>query len=232
MLPTRAWELGVGVALAVVELNRKRTTISTPICQLLGFAGMGLMFAPMFLLNVRTRLFPGMAALPSILGTALIIAVPGSSVNQRLLSLPPLVFIGRISYSLYLWHWPLLAYLHIASGGSIPPAATILALGASFAIAVMSYYFVEQPFRRSTHAPGPLLLRYAFVSLIVLKVSLQLCGSPTAYPNRFPVLAQLDRTASSALRNDSCLATHDTLSTSAALLFNVGFTAAGRCLGR
>jgi peptidoglycan/LPS O-acetylase OafA/YrhL len=212
MLPTRAWELGVGVALAVVELNRKRTTISSPTGQLLSLAGVGLMFAPMFLLDARSP-FPGLAALPSIIGTALIIAVPGSWVNRRMLSLPPLVFIGKISYSLYLWHWPILAYLHIASGGSVPTPATVLAIGASFAAAVISYYFVEQPFRRSTRAPGPLLLRYGVVSLIILAVSATVWLT-NGFPNRFPMLAQLDRTASSALRNDSCLATHDKLSLS------------------
>jgi peptidoglycan/LPS O-acetylase OafA/YrhL len=212
MLPTRAWELGAGVALAVVGLNRKRTTISTPTDQLRSLAGVGLMLAPIVLLNARSP-FPGLAALPSILGTALIISVPGSWVNRRLLSLPPLAFIGRISYSLYLWHWPLLAYLHLAAGGSIPPTAIVLALGASFAAAVMSYYFIEQPFRRSTRSPRPLLLRYGVVSLIILAISATVWLTK-GVPDRFPLLAQLDRTAAPTLRGDSCLATHDKLSLS------------------
>jgi hypothetical protein len=88
--------------------------------------------------------------------------------NRRLLSLPPLVFIGKISYSFYLWHWPLLAFARISYGDDLPPAASILVVAVAFAAAVLSFYFVEQPLRRSHRAPVPLLLRYAAVSILVL----------------------------------------------------------------
>jgi peptidoglycan/LPS O-acetylase OafA/YrhL len=98
LLPSRAWELGIGVFLAVMQQTRKPLPISVPLAQLFSLTGLALMIAPIFLLNADS-LFPGPAALPSVLGTAIVIAVPASWINRRILSLPPLVFVGRVSYS-------------------------------------------------------------------------------------------------------------------------------------
>ncbi len=206
LLPTRAWELGAGVVLAIVELNRKRFALAAPLTQLLSIAGLALMLAPVFLLNARSP-FPGLAALPSVLGTALVIAVPASWINRRILSLPPLVFVGRISYSLYLWHWPFLSYLRLISGGTLTPAAAGLGIACAFAAAILSYYWIEQPFRKSTRAPGPLLLRYGIVSFLIL-VACIFVGRGSGADQRFPELAQVDRAATARLQTDPCLATH------------------------
>lgn len=208
MLPTRAWELGAGVALAVAELKRRQAALSAPAAQGLALAGMVLMLAPLFLLNAKSP-FPGWAALPSVLGTALVIATPCSWVNRRLLSLPPLVFVGRISYSLYLWHWPMLAFLRVANGDNLPPAAAFLAIAAAFAAAVLSYYVIEQPFRRSTRAPGPLLIRYAVVSIFILVVCASVWLSH-GLPQRNPLLARIDY-ESRMPSTDPCLVGHDKL---------------------
>ncbi len=112
LLPARAWELGVGLALAIAEQRPNRKVLPRFVCQTIGPIGLLLMLGPVFLLNAHSP-FPGAAALPSVLGTATLIAVPASFVNRHLLSLPPLTFVGRVSYSWYLWHWPLLAFAHI-----------------------------------------------------------------------------------------------------------------------
>jgi peptidoglycan/LPS O-acetylase OafA/YrhL len=202
LLPERAWELGAGVALAVAQQARKSAPLKTSHMQLLSLTGIALIIAPIFLLNARSP-FPGPAALPSVLGAALLIAAPASWINRRLLSLSPLVFIGRISYSWYLWHWPMLAYLQIASQNKVPRGAALLAVVASLAAAVLSYYFIEQPFRKSTRPPGPLLIRYAIVSAAILA----LCASvwvSKGFPGRFPELAQTDNMAKS-MDSDPCL---------------------------
>lgn len=194
LLPSRAWELGVGVLLAVIQQTRKPLSLSTPLNHIVSLMGMVLMLAPVFLLNANS-LFPGPTALPSVLGTAMVIAVPASWINRRLLSLPPLVFVGRVSYSWYLWHWPLLSYLHIASNDKVPPFAVFLAIVLSLVAAILSYYLVEQPFRRTTRRPGPMLIRYAMVSFFLLA----LCGSVwisskiPQFPERFPGLANVER---------------------------------------
>jgi hypothetical protein len=196
LLPSRAWELGIGVLLAVMQQTKKPLSLPAPLTHLLSLLGIILMLAPIFLLNANSP-FPGPSALPSVLGTAMIIGVPASWINRRLLSLPPLVLIGRVSYSWYLWHWPLISYLHIASNDKVPPFAVFLAVVLSLVAAILSYYLIEQPFRHTTRRAGPMLIRYAVVSLFLLA----LCGSIwvsykiSRMPDRFPGLANVERDA-------------------------------------
>ncbi len=206
LLPARAWELGVGVALAVGQQIGKRKPIATRIALVLSMTGVLLIVAPLFLLDAHS-LFPGAAALPSVLGTAMLIAVPASWVNRRLLSLPPLVFIGRVSYSWYLWHWPLLAFLRILFGSKLPRAAPIVAIAVAFAAAVLSFCFIEQLFRKSARAPRPLLLRYAAVSAGLLAACAAIWLGH-GLPQRYPQLARMEA-ANPALSSDPCLIGND-----------------------
>jgi peptidoglycan/LPS O-acetylase OafA/YrhL len=84
LLPERAWELGIGVALAVMEQTRRTLSLPAPLAHLLGTTGFILMLFPIFLLNANMP-FPGPAALPSVLGTAMVIAFPDSWINRRFL---------------------------------------------------------------------------------------------------------------------------------------------------
>ena len=207
MLPTRAWELGVGVALAVAELRRNHNPLPPRLRQAIAASGILLMLAPMAVLT-KNSLFPGAAALPSVFGTAAVLAVPSSWVNCRVLSQPPLVFIGKVSYSWYLWHWPLLAFAHllhdsVSDGGKLPLTAGLLAIAIAFGAAVLSYIFVEQPLRKSTVAPGPLLARYAIASAAMLAVC-AIVWLSNGLPNRYPSLANLE-SANPRLANDPCL---------------------------
>lgn len=203
LLPARAWELGAGVALAVAESNRKGASFSVPILQLAGVAGMALMMAPIFLIDAASA-FPLPAALPSVLGAMLAISARASWINRNVLSLKPLVFVGKVSYSFYLWHWPLLAFLHILYGGDAPRPMYFAAIALSFAAAVASYYFIEQPFRRSRRAPGRLLIGYAAASATAL-AACALVWLSHGVPQRFPALAGMEE-ADQALKSDTCLA--------------------------
>jgi peptidoglycan/LPS O-acetylase OafA/YrhL len=210
LLPARAWELGIGVALAIAELTREHRMWQRNLPQLLtqglSLLGLAMMLAPILLLTAHSP-FPGAAALPTVLGTALVIAVPASSLNRRLLSLPPLVFVGRASYSWYLWHWPLLAFLRIVCGNRLPSAAPFLAIASAFAAAVLSYFFIEQPFRKSARPPVPLLLRYALVSAAMLAVCATIWLS-NGLPQRYPTLARME-SANPPLGADPCLIEDD-----------------------
>jgi peptidoglycan/LPS O-acetylase OafA/YrhL len=206
LLPARAWELGVGVALAVAELRGKRKPIPARFSLAISMAGVILIVAPLVLLGAHS-LFPGAAALPSVLGTALLIAVPASWINRRLLSLAPLVFVGRVSYSWYLWHWPLLAFLNILCGAKLPRTAPIAAIAVAFAAAVFSFFFIEQPFRRSTRPPRTMLLRYAMVSAGLLAACAAIWLSH-GLPQRYPQLAQMEA-ANPTLSSDPCLIDND-----------------------
>jgi len=192
LLPARAWELGIGVALAVVELSRGRYTKSGPVAEAMGVVGLAAVVLPFFLLNKLTP-FPGVAAVPSVLGTGLLLAVPQSWVNRRVLSLSPLVYVGRVSYSWYLWHWPVLAFLRTLYGSpTVPLGVGLAAVALAFGAAVVSYYVIEQPFRQSKRAPKPLLLRYAAVTVVYL-VLFAIFVKGHGFPARYPVLSQMER---------------------------------------
>lgn len=188
LLPSRAWELGVGVALGVAESMRGRVLVATRWAWLVSLGSSAAMIAPFFLLKASMP-FPGPSAAASVLATALIISCPSSWINRRILSLRWLVFIGKISYSWYLWHWPLLAYLRAATGGPLPWTARAFAVVVSFAIAVFSYYLIEQPFRKSLLGPLPLLARYG-VAGIALAAVLLFAWKDGGLPMRYPAVHQ------------------------------------------
>lgn len=150
-LPTRFWELGIGVAL-YFTISRWRPLVASLSSgareQFAGSAALGL--AASFLLADSQR-FPWPWALLPVLSTALlIIAVvgsPGSWVAKRLAT-TPMVKIGKMSYSLYLWHWPLIVFARWTSGMDSAVEVVIVGL-LSFVFAWLSYSFVEQPLRQS-----------------------------------------------------------------------------------
>lgn len=204
-LHTRAWELAVGVGLAILESKAKRLPLHGPgvACNVSAAVGAGLLLASFSMIKTTTP-FPGPAALPSVIGSALLVATGGSWINRRLLSWPVVVFIGRVSYSWYLWHWPLLAMLRMFGGSILPLSWGYCAVLVSFGLAVLSYYFVERPFRASKSAPVPLLCRYGAVSLALLAVSI-LVFKTNGVERRSPMMASIERIRLSR-QMDHCVA--------------------------
>jgi len=149
LLPGRAWELMLGalLALGAFPAPERRWLRET-----LAAAGIAMIGAAVFAYTSDTP-FPGAAALLPCLGTALVIqaATPTANATGRLLALPALVFIGRISYSLYLWHWPIYVFARYLDFRNPPPGETLVLIALSFALAASSWFFVEQPFRRAKH---------------------------------------------------------------------------------
>ncbi len=147
LLPTRAWELCAGSLLAVVGAR------SMPGCGVgraswLQIAGI-LMIGLSMLLVHEGPLFPGWRAIFPVIGTLAVLS-PLAAANQtveRWLSIPLLVLIGRMSYSLYLWHWPVFSLIdyrfYLASDGT----RLMLKIALSLLVAACSYYFIENPAR-------------------------------------------------------------------------------------
>lgn len=154
LAPTRAWELLTGALLA---LGLVPAIADRRLREALGLAGISMILWAIFRFDHAT-IFPGVAALLPCLGAAFVIQSRGSAVN-RLLGLRPLVFVGLISYSLYLWHWPILVFARYQGYFLGTPAQTTWILAASFAAAILSWRFIEKPFRTRRLLPDrrPLL---------------------------------------------------------------------------
>ncbi len=144
LFPPRAWELLLGCLLAT------RALPDVPARYREGAAAVALVtiIAATGIFN-RSTIFPGWAALAPCLAATILIHVGGSgpTLVGRLLSSRPFVYIGLISYSLYLWHWPLIVFYRAHTGFNLSTIEKIGLCLASVAIAHMSWRFVEQPFR-------------------------------------------------------------------------------------
>jgi peptidoglycan/LPS O-acetylase OafA/YrhL len=136
----RAWELLAGVLLAVWKPAIRRPALQ----HATGITGLGLIVVACLLFTKDTD-WPGVAAIVPVLGAVLVIAGEGG-IAGRLLAAKPMVWIGLLSYSLYLWHWPLLTLQRFVFPGGWPTVFTVLA---SFVLAALSLRYVERPFRSS-----------------------------------------------------------------------------------
>ena len=121
LLPTRAWELFAGALLALGAIPAARARW---LREALAWSGLlSVAFAVIF--YTRETVFPGITALPPVLGAALLLhSAPGTSVG-RLLSMPLFVGVGLISYSLYLWHWPLIVFTEYATDAALTGSTAI-----------------------------------------------------------------------------------------------------------
>lgn len=156
---TRAWELMAGSLCALAVVNRDAARDNA-----LSALGLALIVISIFAFSPDTR-FPSVYALAPVLGSCLIIlfAVEGTWA-ARVLSVRPMVFIGLISYSAYLWHQPLFAFARIRSL-SEPDHWVMFALAlACFPLAFLSWRFVETPFR-VTKAKAPVVSRKLLIGL-------------------------------------------------------------------
>jgi peptidoglycan/LPS O-acetylase OafA/YrhL len=175
LIQYRAWELGIGALLAFWALRRTefgRFSLREPSQGAReAAAALGLLFilVPVVAYTPAT-VFPGVGAVPPCLGASLIIwaNTGGATFIGRALSLAPIVSVGLISYSLYLWHWPLLVFARIRTGESLSSVETALVLLASACIAWASLHFVERPFRKRTLLPTRVQALSASVTALAL----------------------------------------------------------------
>ncbi|WP_404443415.1 acyltransferase [Microbacterium marinum] len=142
LLPTRAWELGAGALLAVWQLRRGRSS-SSP---WLAAVGLVLVVGSVFLID-KSMPFPGAVAIAPVLGAVLLIGWARGTWVGRVLEFRPFIYIGTISYSLYLWHWPVIVFWRTMTGNAIDPLEMVGLFAASFLLAAASTAWIERPFR-------------------------------------------------------------------------------------
>ncbi len=166
---TRIWELMVGGILAYIVLYRPHYLSSNAkLLSLLSLLGLLLIvFSVGFLPEIAS--FPGWWALPATLGAFLLIAGgPGVWVNRYLLSNRLMVWVGLISYPLYLWHWPLLSFARIIEGDTPATSIKLAAAMASIVLAWGTYTLIEKPFRRGYSKTAISILSLSMTFLFVI----------------------------------------------------------------
>lgn len=180
-LPARAWELSIGALVATMAHSIRWRWLN----EALGVIGLGMILYAIKFYNQETA-FPGAAALVPCLGAALLIATGATGTwVARLLSIRPVTFIGKISYSLYLWHWPVIVFAQI--GLFLPKTPAVMAgeIALSIALATLSWRYVERPFRTRPNWPtrSVLLGALAAMALGLGVTAIMLAGK--GFPQRF-----------------------------------------------
>jgi peptidoglycan/LPS O-acetylase OafA/YrhL len=153
---TRTWELAVGALVAVESARFARLPRQTLV--IVGWLGLAITIGCAFVFGKGTP-FPGSAAAVPVLGTAMVLASGGlGHPVVSLLSIKPLQWVGKISYSLYLWHWPLLIITEGHQGSALSAVARVSLLLGAVVISIASYLVVENPVRNSKYlAARPVL---------------------------------------------------------------------------
>lgn len=183
---TRAFELltGVGLAAAASQLR-----ISPLAKELAAAAGVTFVLAAAIVFS-RATPFPGFAALVPCLGAALIIHGGGETRVARMLAAQPVVGLGKISYSLYLWHWPVFVFAGQLFGSAMNIGQRAALVAVSLALATLSFNFVEQPFRgASLNWSRRRILVSAFAAMALCGAGAQAIVTSGGWPDRLPAEA-------------------------------------------
>lgn len=193
-LHTRLWELGAGglLAYSIPRLGRMPRLVST-VLSVLGILLVG--FAAVTF--TEATVFPGVAAILPVLGTALVIAAGSShqaaavnpTVVGRLLAIKPMQYLGARSYNLYLWHWPILVFAAMWSspktfGGSdsshltMPALVAVAAVAVAFGFTIVTFRLIEQPLRNAKILKHPRTAFPVALGMILVVLLVSLFGSP------------------------------------------------------
>jgi len=182
LLPSRIWELIAGGFLAKLELSKERTKHQLA-NKIMPFIGITLVINSFIFLNDELNL-PSFYTLIPIIGTMLIIWFGGSSdLTSKILSYRPLVAIGLISYSLYLWHFPVFAFSRITNF-KLTTLDKIENIALVFILSIATYFLIEKPARNQSFLPQKkfILITIAIFSFIFIYNTILI--SKNGFPNR------------------------------------------------
>jgi peptidoglycan/LPS O-acetylase OafA/YrhL len=199
----RGWELLLGALVAVLPFDSRFLT-RRPVAEGLSCAALGMIIASVALFDDHTVWPSYRAALPC-LGAALLLGLNRArlTISGTVLGWKPLVHVGLISYSLYLWHWPLFVFARHYVLRPITGGEYLALILVSFALAYLSWRYVEQPFRKRMRAS-----RQTIFCVTAVTLALFVAGAATArvmegFPARISPAAQLaDRNMNSRLETD------------------------------
>ncbi len=199
--PFRSWELLLGAVLNYSLISGKIT--NKLLQEIMSCAGLAAILYSIVFVS-KTSPMHGLSAIVPTLGTAFIILANNSSITLagKLLSVKPVNYTGKISYSLYLWHWPIIVfYMYILGSINLPVAVGIFIV--SYLLAALSYRFIETLFRYQAIFKAPasyFLLAFAGV-LFFLAIGYSI-NRKNGFPNRFP--PNISRLLSEAADRPGC----------------------------
>ncbi|MDS9468745.1 acyltransferase family protein [Paracoccus sp. MBLB3053] len=203
LFPYRAWELLTGVVLAIIL---RQFGPGRGLAALLSWGG--LILIAVSILMVRSAGFPGWQAILPVVATAALIA--GTSIGEpsknpvaRLLSLRAVTFVGLISYSLYLWHWPVLILSRYWRGGYGSALEGLFWLVLVFALSALSWRFIEQPVRQARELRAGWLLTGVVAAGGATMGLGALAYVTNGLADRFPPEVRVHITASSGFLQDT-----------------------------
>jgi peptidoglycan/LPS O-acetylase OafA/YrhL len=205
----RFWELLAGAALAFAARDARTTawwqsqTLARHLCSLLGVS----LIVVAVVRFDSAAVFPGWKVLAPVAGSALVIAAGSSAwVNAKVFSRRPIVWVGLISYPLYLWHWPLFAFVRVTSGD--PSSVARLMIGAaSIVLAAATFWLVEQPIR-SRPARPPMVIGLCVSMTVAASLGLATLwskGYPRRLPNAVGKIAEFSYDSTGDYRGHQCL---------------------------
>jgi len=180
---SRAWELFFGSFLAF--LNLKRIQSFRSVNEMASMLGLALILYGVFTFDENTP-FPGFATLIPVIGTCLIIAFASPRVLVgKILSLHVFVYFGLMSYSLYLWHQPLLAFIKMKTVGTVPDELLWGAVLLSIILAYVSLNYIEKPFRNKTFLSRKQVFQWSISALVLMVAFGWLTYQQNGFPGRF-----------------------------------------------
>jgi peptidoglycan/LPS O-acetylase OafA/YrhL len=179
----RAWELLIGSLLALDTLP---THLDLRVRDALYPTGIVMILASVLFYSNDTP-FPGMAAMLPTAGSALAIysGIDGGTLGGRILSLRPMVFIGRISYSLYLWHWPLIVLVRYYAIRPLSSSDLALLLLGCLTLSALSWKYIETPFRSKGFLKRPMLFGLSGLVMAAVVAAGAIVYWGNGFPNRF-----------------------------------------------
>ncbi|WP_293797184.1 acyltransferase family protein [uncultured Pantoea sp.] len=190
LLPARAWELLLGgscvyVAERVTTNFKKNNGLAMSMLPKIGIA---LIVFSFILINDGYHL-PSFLSLMPVIGTCFIIVFSNADeTTNKLLSIKPIVFIGAISYSLYLWHQPIFAFYRLSHSEVLSHIEVILLIGLSIVLAIVTYHLVENPSRRAKGKKSIVVMASLIIMLFSTGNSFIVSGG---YPQRLKGLSSI-----------------------------------------
>lgn len=164
----RIWELMLGSLIAI--LIKKKISKKTYVENIFSLTGFGMIVLSIIFFS-ESLLYPSLFTLLPCIGTGLIIVYANDKTYlYKFLTLKPIVFLGLVSYSLYLWHQPILALNRIQFGYNLNFFHTLVLLIISFFLSIFTWKFIEQPFRKKAIINDRKFLKILFLSFTIISV--------------------------------------------------------------